>query len=166
MQRLLNSPEPGERDLLRKRIEELETEVAELKAQLAQANSRDTKAGIALSRLRRELEPLHVALRMVFGELDSANIPTDATRGGGTDDGGGRAPLDPAKWEPWKRKYPGKCADMIDCLLTYEGGLSRTQLAAFTKQDRGSGNYRANISKLNSAGLIEESGGKLRLLPL
>ncbi len=65
----------------------------------------------ALAALRKQLHPLHEALKMVFGELDAAGVEDSAD-----------APVNPrtsAVWESWKSKLPGRTAQIIDALLLH-----------------------------------------------
>jgi hypothetical protein len=71
----------------------------------------------------------------------------------------------PGVWDSWKRKFPGKCADMIDALLEH-GELSRFSLASLTAQNPRSGSYNQNIYKLNKHELIVKRGDKIALRAL
>lgn len=71
----------------------------------------------------------------------------------------------PGVWDAWKRKFPGKCSDMIDALLEH-GELGRFSLASLTGQNPRSGSYNQNIFKLNKHELIVKRGDKISLRPL
>lgn len=159
---LLEGPPKSTEEYLRERIAQLEDELRLDKEHLSQAVSDARKqsmnANRAIANLRRQLEPLYSALRMVFGEIESAGATIETVESAGV-----AAPINAGKYEPWKQKFPGKAADMIQALVTYENGLTRTQWAKFTNQDARSGSFSQNIFKLNSAGLLEKSGDKYRL---
>jgi hypothetical protein len=92
---------------------QLETEIAATRA----TNVR------AISNLRRQLEPLHNALRMVFGEIEAAGVGEAAETSSSVN------PRVASVWESWKQKLPGKRADFIQALLEHEA-MTATHKAA------------------------------------
>lgn len=164
MHKLLEMGDPSELQLLRQRVEELEEEAEQLRGDLERERSKSVVVKRAMTTLRGTLQPLYNGLRMVFGELDAAGIASEGTVG--TESQSSSAPLDESRYAPWKTKFPGKTAEMIDALVRYEAGLTRKQLAGFVKIDPGSGSMSQCIFKLNKAGLIEKNGNLIRLRKL
>lgn len=119
----------------------LRSQVAELSQKLGQANS-------IIANLKKQLEPQYRSMQALFGDLEKANshgVHADA-----------------AVWEPWIQKLGGKCGKMIEALMQ-RGELTRTQLATLTEQSSTSGSFATNIAKINTNGLIEKEGDKIRL---
>jgi len=136
---LISAPHPDISEL-----SNLRGENAQLRQQLAA-----TKA--VISNLQKHLEPEYKAMQALFGELQTISS------------NGSHANAE--VWEPWKQKLGGRMAQMIDALLQ-RGELTRTQLATLTGQSPNSGSYANNLSKLNSNGLLEKNGDKMRLRAL
>jgi hypothetical protein len=146
----------AEASVLRHKVARLEGDLQDMRDALFAEREKNSATNRALARLRTQLQPLYDAFRGIFGELEIAGAATAAA----ADPSNG--PLDPALWAPWKEKFRGKCAEMIDALLKYENGLTRAQLMRFTGQQSG-GAFTQNIFKLNSANLIEKDGDTIRL---
>ena len=125
-------------------LDRLRTENNELRGKVAFLTS-------IIGGLRMSLEPQYKQLQGVFANLDKATTTVGATNS--------------AVWEPWKQKLGGACARMIQALLD-RGELTRTQLATLTGQSSNSGSYATNLSRLNSNGLLEKNGDKIRLRAL
>jgi chromosome segregation ATPase len=125
-------------------------EEAETRAQNAESRAAAAEAGV--TQLRQILSPLHQALGMVFGEIDSMNPPSQVSDSRVS-----------AVWESWKQKLGGKQAEFIDAMLTH-GEMTATQLKIATKS--GQQTVYDTIHKLNKAGLINKNGGKFSLKEL
>lgn len=169
---LLESGEPQDPDYAKQaeEIESLRLQVRGLKQELREANDaleatkqQSAAATKALKILRTRLEPFHLALKFVFGELDAANIGPDigdAFPGSSTPlvsptDPGSQVHRKFAYWETWERKLGGKPGEIIRALLDH-GRLNRTQVrsaisAGWTSVDTG-------LAKLKGLDLIEKNG--------
>jgi hypothetical protein len=119
----------------------LRSQVAELSQKLGHANS-------IIASLRKAMEPDYLQLKALFGELDAA--------------GANGIHADRSVWEPWIQKLGGRCGRMIESLLE-RGQLTRTQLATITEQSANSGSFATNLARLNTNGLIEKEGDKIKL---
>lgn len=155
MLRLLESPEPSETDVLKQRIEELESQLQDAEQRVREAQQKGLVASRATVEIRRQLSPLYSAMKALFGELDSFSEAAPEQSASG--------PLSADRYAPWKAKFRGKAADMIDALMKYEGGLNRRQLAKLSGMAYPSGGFNDNIFKLHNAGLIEKNGDIIRL---
>lgn len=128
--------EPSEMEALNERIADLEELV-------------DTQSG-RLEAVEQFLKRVQMGLASIFSNqpIEGATPPVSQGR--------------PGVWDAWKRKFPGKCSDMIDALLEH-GELSRFSLASLTGQNPRSGSYNQNIFKLNKHELIVKRGDKISL---
>jgi transcriptional regulator with XRE-family HTH domain len=112
------------------RIDRLEAQIDDLKADLAAAQREKQHAVRALTTLRQRLSPLYTALQLVFGDLDAAGVPETAAAVSGASpapvDGPPRK--DAAIWASWKEKLGPSCARIIDVLLLH-GDLNIQQIA-------------------------------------
>lgn len=143
---LLNGPihaipvdnEPNEMELLQEQIADLEETL----------NSQAAK----IDAMEQFLKRIQHGLASIFSDVP---VETASTPKAGR----------PGVWDSWKRKFPGKCADMIDALLE-QGELSRFSLASLTAQNPRSGSYNQNIYKLNKHELIVKRGDKITLRSL
>lgn len=144
-------------------IPQLRREIRDLEDEVAQANTRADSAERecalmrnAMTVLRRQLEPLHLALRSIFGELDvipmSEVVRVPAPSAGAS-----------AVWETWKRKLGGKQAEFIQALLDH-GEMTREQLRISTHS--GQSTVDMVLSKLRNLSLIEKHGSKWALKQL
>lgn len=149
-----------ERDDLRRQLRGLKEELREKEEQLEAARSGSVAAVKALKSLRIVLEPIHKALKMVFGELDAAGIETEGQSESISSSPGTRSNL---KWESWRQRLGGRKAEFIDLLLVH-GEMSHKQLGAANHCS-----YQTSvdtIAALNKAGIIHKSGGKFSLKDL
>lgn len=151
-----------ELDSLRDRIDQLEGELRIARTDLIRSRADAAAATSAIAELRRQLSPLHRALRAVFGEIDLVggvqDHPVNST---------GPATYDSRKlsaWEEWKKKLPGFPSRFIDALLQH-GELSVAQLVVAAQCPRKQTIYDA-ASKLQRLGLITNNGGKYALKEL
>lgn len=148
---------PDDSVVLRRKIDQLEVENRQLRDELRESRNQCAAVSSGVSALRRQLEPLYNALRMVFGEIEVAGVgsPGEATSG--------VSPKIAAVWQSWINKLGGKRAEVIKALLEH-GELSVVQLKVMTHS---SGQTVYNqISSLNQLGLINKNGGKFSLKEL
>src|SRR6266849_3374332 len=118
MHKLLEMGEPDQLQLLRQRVEELESELEIQREKVQEARSQSSNAARALSRLRTQLQPWYSALRGIMGELDTAGVQSGSEDSPASSGG----PLDPSRYAPWKEKFRGQTATAIDILVKYEVG--------------------------------------------
>lgn len=131
---------------LEQEVERLEGDLGIARAEVAQLRKENARA---ISALRRQLSPLYQALRQVFGEMDAlgGEDPTEA-------------PKADARWESWKKRLPGRPAEMIDLLLLH-GSMSVKNLMAAMHCGKDAV-YQA-ASKLGQAGVVTNNGGRYSL---
>jgi hypothetical protein len=89
-------------------------------------------------------------MQKLFGDLETS---------------GSGAAVDGSAYEAWKQKLGGACGRMIDALLQ-RSELTRMQLATLTNQSPKSGSFATNLARLNTNGLIEKDGDKIKLRPM
>jgi hypothetical protein len=153
-----------ELEALRLQNRGLKTELREANDALETARSQAVAGTKALKVLRVRLEPFHLALKFVFGELDAAGIEaeTDFGRPGGVPfteraEPGSSVHRKFAYWEAWITKLGGKSGEVIKALLSH-GRMSRAQVreaigAGWTTTDEA-------LRKLKGLNLIEKSGDR------
>ena len=122
-------------------------ESMELRAQVAELSQRLGKANAVIANLRKRFEPDYKSLQDLFSDLEA--VP-------------GAGLVDAGPFEIWKQKLGGACSRMIDALLQ-KGEVTRIQLATLTSQSPRSGSFATNLAKLNTNGLIEKEGDRIRL---
>jgi hypothetical protein len=139
---------------MRRTIEKLEQENRELHTSLIAMQRKVKSMEQGLRGIRRQLEPWHNALGLLFGELDEQGIsdaPTSVpTRIAGV-------------WESWKQKLGGKSADLIDALLQH-GVMNAPQLRVAMKCHINS--VYETTAKLQKLGLVNKNGGRYSLKEL
>lgn len=137
----------------RKEKQRLEEEVRGLRHDLDEAQAKNETLERSLRNLRRQLSPLHNALRAVFGEIELAvgeEQYAPAANGAGPQS---ESRTDP-RWESWKAKIPGRPAEMIDLLLLHKSmGTKALMSAMHCAKDTVYGSAK----KLNAAGLLATS---------
>lgn len=162
-------PDPDDGPLAR-RFRELERENAQLRDDLAVARAETTAAradadraeraaGRAVANLRKQLGPLHEALKMVFGEIDAIAPEAEAAYTGTPTPDSREQKI----WDSWKSRMPGRCAQIIDALLL-QPGMNQTQISVAIGCHRNS--VPDLIHKLKKAGLIQKQGDKYSLVKL
>ena len=140
---------------LRREIAGLEQELAAAKAESLTAKQAAKDAIQAIAALRRQLEPMYNAFRMIFGEISRVGAESVAqTQASGAGNGIVRDP----RWESLKARFPGQCADVIDLLLDH-GAMTRPQIAAALHV------HPDTVSKLTFKlrSFLEKAGGKFSL---
>ncbi len=140
-------------------IRRLLNEISILQAALSEAEfatvQARSEAARALTALRRQLDPLYQALRVVFGHLDAAGVSEVTNQAQASGD-----PRLSAVWASWKSKLGQGAAKCIDALLLH-GEMNTQQLAIATGYHRNT--VPQYVSQLNKAGLIDKRDGKFRL---
>lgn len=153
MHKLLEMGEPSELQLLRQRVEELEGELENSRDALEREKKKSIVAIRAMGTLRGILQPLYNGLKAIYGELDAAGAqgmqPSDSQADG--------------KWEIWKRKLPGKTAEIIQALLDH-GEMTVKQMMAATHT--GQNTVYGITAKLGELKLLNKNGGKFSLREL
>jgi hypothetical protein len=115
-----------------------------------------------INSLRGQLNPLHKALRAIFGEIDAAELAEDSSASR-------QSPMPPtvaksAIWESWKQKLPGAKAAILDALLQH-GELSVEQLCVMTHISRKQTIYDS-VAALKKLHLIDGNNGRYSLKAL
>lgn len=141
---------------LRRKIQNLEDTVADLREQL-QVSQQQGKASVrVLQSLRHQLGGLYGALKMVFGELDSVDTNSEQVEAGTSS----RAS---AAWDRWIQQLGGNRSSVLKALLEH-GEMTRVQLRVASQVPDGSLN--GVTSELFKMGLINRGGGKYSLKQL
>lgn len=141
----------GEVDDRSEQIDSLREQVGDLEQQLSEAKREAMQAKAVIAALRRQLSPLHQALLLVFGEI--SKVTTDAA----TEE---VQPKSNARWESWKKRMPGRPAEMIDLLLLHKSMSVKNLMAAM---HCGKDSVYQAASKLGQAGIIVNNNGRYSL---
>ena len=148
--------EPDDSNELRRRIERLTGEKSRLQVELLEAKERLKAMESGVRSIQRMIEPWKNAIGLLFGEIENMNMEDEHSKTS--------VPSRiSAVWDQWKRKLPGKPAEVIQCLLDH-GTLSRQQLRAAA--GGGWSTIDAATGKLASLGLIDRAAGKYCLRQL
>lgn len=142
------------REQLAQMTAERDAAIAERDEALAVARTTAAAAG----RLRKSLTPVYDALRGLFGDLDDA-IDVDGNAEAVA--AGSAASATSSTLDVWKRKFPGRPADIIDALVL-RGTANVTQLAAICKCGKDA--IYTGVAKLKAAGVITKNGGQFSLV--
>jgi hypothetical protein len=136
---------PDDRDLI---IRGLRSELAQKDEEIRRLRQQTGVIEDGVRKLRGLLNPFHVFLGNVFGEMDAIGI----TEGVGSVPSGNGLPTENSKWEAVKRQNPGRIAEAIEILL-HRASMNTSQLAAALHMNRS--NCSANVvPKLRQLGLI------------
>lgn len=158
--KLLDGTSGGYIDMGPEEIEKLKREKATLEQDLAiarlEAKHAKANAEQSVSNLRRQLEPLFMAFKQLFGEMD-AIAPNASPSAGATPS------TSNPKWEVWKQRFPGKGSQIIDLLLIQQQMNVRQLCAALKCDPRTLAQY---IHKLTKADLIQKNGKDYSLKPI
>lgn len=161
---LLSAAPESTEERLQRRIDELQDELitvrAQAKAQVQEARMQAAKERRALASLRHQLEPLHLSLKSLFGELDAAGIVVNAEETSSL----ARPGRVTAVWDSWKQKLGGNRAAIIDALLEH-GRMNVAQLSVATHTPRRQTIYDS-IHSMTKLGLIDKSGEMFSLKEL
>lgn len=131
---------------LQRQLEDLEDQLRASRAATQQERGKSASAFAALAALRDYLNPFKRAISAIYGELDLITdnvLPVTST------------PQSNAKWDLWKKRFPGRGAELIDILLIHEQ-MNTKQLSTALKCDPRT--LAQLIFKLNQAGLINKNG--------
>jgi hypothetical protein len=111
----------------------------------------------ALKNLRNVLDPVHRALKMVFGELDAANIESDSAEPSVSPprDAGESVHRRFSYWQAWETKLGGKTGAVIHVLVEH-GRMTRGQIRQATNS--GWSTVDAALLKLKGLSLAEKNG--------
>jgi len=151
------APRDDEGHEWRKEKQQLEDELRLVRRELEDVTAEKEKAIRVIRNLRRQLEPLHRAVRAVFGEIELAieeeETPTVAAipRSEGN--------IDP-RWQSYKNQFPGVAALLIDALLAHPD-MSIPQLAALCHKAYNT--VRDALYNLKKAGAVVSESGRYRL---
>lgn len=137
------------------RITTPEEKVVSLESQVRRLKLEADEAKRVLAPIRKQLEPLYNALRILFGQLDAAGIDTATSTAAST----GSSPKN-SVWDSWKSRLGGKCPEIIDLLLIH-GDMTHAQLMAAMKCHYNT--VKNNISTMNKAGILMKNGGRFSL---
>jgi hypothetical protein len=147
-----------------RRIAELEAELRQARREAidaeVEANRAREDSNRALSMLRQQLGPLYRALQAVFGEIDAAGIPETGPGAPAANTVNER--VSPV-WAAWKEKLSPACGKVIDALLVHKD-LNRKQICVAAQM--GKDTMYGVITKLKTAGLLDENGGRFSLKQL
>lgn len=145
---------------LRRRNQQLEAEIRQLRAEIEEARAGGETAQRVIRNLRDQLNPLHRALRAIFGEIELAVDESEPQRTSMTPGPQSNA-ADP-RWESYKTNFPGVPATIVDALLSHRA-MTLTQLAGLLRRDYST--IKTAVLKLTKAGAVtrEGKGGPVRL---
>jgi chromosome segregation ATPase len=127
-------------------------QLAEAEESLRQERNRANSMEQGVAALRVQLRPLHQALLMVFGEIDSMDVESAAPQ-----------TKNSAAWEQWKTRLGGATARAIDALMVH-GEMNQTQLRIIL--GCATRTVTNVVAALNQAKLIDKRDGKIRLKEL
>jgi hypothetical protein len=126
-------------------VDPLVSENARLRAQNADLYRQLGEAKASLQAVRKVMEPEYRAMQRLFQEIDAAALQS----------------VDGEIFAGWKEKLGAGPAKVIDVLLTRPEGATKQQIVTLTQYSRRS--VDNHISRLNSNGLLEKDGNKIRL---
>lgn len=145
--------------VLRRRIAALEHELADAKLARDEAQRESTALAEGVKRIRRQLSPMHEAMKLLFGELDQVTF-----RESGASEA--VAPSVPAStwpspvWDSWKSRLGARCGYVIDFLLIHQN-VTVTQIGIALHSDKRT--IRKAIARMTEAGIISRSGARVSL---
>jgi len=129
------------------RLKAAEEENARLRAQLADLARQHAAARLALDAIRKNFEPEYRAMQKLFSDLELAGSA-------------GASLPDTSIWDLWKQKLGIGPAKIIT-VLCERGELTRIQLRTLCGFSRRT--FQDYLARLNTNGLIEKDGDKIRL---
>jgi len=144
---------------LRREKQLLEDQLRANRAALEDERAEREKLQRAIVVLRRQLSPLHHALRAVFGEIELVGIMEEVPFAAPGAAAPSSAPADNGRWSAIKQRLTKKQQELIDVLLL-QGRMNRMQLAKAIKSD-----YtfcrKSVVAPLLAQGLLIEGGDGL-----
>jgi len=153
-------PDPEEPARLRREIIGLEKELADAKAEAATVRQQSSDAIHAIRALRKQTEPLYMALKMIHGEMSRVDANENSTEDGSTPNNSKHDGRIDARAEFWKQKLGGNQAQFITLLLEH-GEMTTAQLVAAAHC--GKTKVGSVIYKLKKAGILNKNGGRFSL---
>jgi hypothetical protein len=132
-------------------VDNRDEQIQMLEDQLRDARSQVLALEAKLEHVRKRMSPLYELYQSLQAVFDKSGVivPT----GTGTDT--------ITKWEFWKKRYPGRVAEVIDLLLI-QREMNGSQLCSALKCDPRTLSAKV-IYPLNKAGLINKNGGRYSL---
>lgn len=110
---------------LKREMAGLQKELDEARDEVLVLRQASKDATQAIAALRKQLEPMYNALRMIFGEIDRVKAESvSSDLGSATEQNSAQH----AKWEPWKRKLAVREWQVVETLLDH-GPMTRPALA-------------------------------------
>lgn len=143
-------------DLKRKNLA-LQRSIDDLELELQKQKNEAKRATQALTNLRDILQPLHRAMRMVFGEIETVDLPGARTTTAMPSTGSAGVP---SKWDAIKARLGGRQSLFIT-ILQEMGDANTSQLAAAAKCDPRTVN--GTIFLLTKGGFISKNNGRFSL---
>lgn len=142
---------------LRRENQRLEGELREVRADLGEKSAELESAQRVIRNLRNQLNPLHSALRAVFGEIELAlGEEAPAAPGGVSVSSPVTNGADP-RWESYKATFPGVPARVLDALIAHRE-MSVSQLMTLLKAHYNT--IWSAVDVLAKAGAVIKEGGK------
>lgn len=144
---------------LRQRLANAEEESAALREQLSAEQRKNRTLERSVAEIRRQLGPLHNALRGLFGEIELLDIPTESAQP--------QTAADDRKtklWQPWIDKFGDNLQGKMLRALLDHGPMTAAQLRVPMQCSQQS-IYNA-YDRLVKLGLVSSSGGKYHLKEL
>jgi hypothetical protein len=149
----------------RREKQQLEDEARALRTKLSDVEAERDKLRNCVGILRRQLSPLHHALRAVFGEIELAvgqeEFATPASPTANSSPTSAATPSDDARWQAYRNNFPGVPAAVIDVLLANPAGLNINQIAAFLR--RSYDTAKQAVARLKASGAVVRDGSTIRL---
>lgn len=141
----------GRQEYVRDQTPELRREIERLVTELREERARNAGLEDGVRDLRRILNPLYDALRLIYGEMDAMRVTSASSPGAD-------------KWTAIKLRLAPRLQAAIDVFLA-QGGLTNSQLAVALKMNRT--NCSNNVSgALLRQGLLVKNGNTLSLKQL
>lgn len=138
---------------LRREIAGLEQELEQAKEELRSTKQASANAIRAVNVIRRQLEPWHHAMKLLFEEINRVGVDSEELVSG--DSSGSLSP----KWQMMKQKLGHREAQIIDALQ--HGGMTVKQMTAVLHWDIKTV-YRFT-KKMTDSNLLINEGGKFSL---
>lgn len=127
-------------------------EIQQLKEDLRNERQKTHAVEAGVRKLKSATTPLFHALQLIHGEMDAMGI-----------DGSVSPAVGDVKWDFWRKRFPGRGAELIDTLLINKS-MNTKQLSTALKCDPRT--LAQLIYKLNQAGLIAKNGNMFSLKEL
>jgi|SRR6185312_7399268 len=137
---------------LRDRVSELEGQIEQSDATIADLRAKLSAATRSVSPLRKELTPLYTALKKLFGDMDAAGVVEDS----------GTTSVSPGKYEAWKARVSPSERTVIE-LLEISGSMTITQLSKAAKCHYDTA--KAAVRNLIGKGIAVRNGNEITLKP-